>query len=101
MINNDEVLKTVLSYKNPFTNILCFNPLEQNFDKIKPLDIKDLVKITINDDIRNELREYEINGIPLFTFGEIGNKTITVVNPRAFKNTKQRKSLKAIKPLFN
>lgn len=100
------IVYAILPFLNYNTNIVCFNPQEQNQDALKPLYLEKLAALLGYKDVtkfKRALNALELNGKPVFTFTEDPfdrRKKRIVVNPRVvFAGNAE--GLNAIKVLFN
>ncbi|MGF9824029.1 hypothetical protein ABE430_13770 [Brevibacillus agri] len=100
------IIYAILPFLNYNTNVVCFNPQEQNKDGLRPLYLDKLAALLGYKDVtkfKRALNAIELNGKPVFTFTEDPHdrrKKRVVVNPRVvFAGNAE--GLSAIKVLFN
>lgn len=96
----------IVIWRNAYTNVISINPLESDPNKIEPMKLIQLSKkagfkyyILRKKKFKYLLREYSIEGMPVFSFME-GETTKVLVNPHIYKPF-NRGSEKALKILFN
>lgn len=78
-----------IPFVNTSYNILCFNPLEIDLDKIKPMTMKSFCEIIgyskDNDRrLKTKLKNLKLNQIPVFSFVDNNNGLFCYINPNVY-----------------
>ena len=100
------LLIQLLPYVNYNYNIICFNPDEEDKDKIIPMGLKDLCKITDYNErnwrkLKNELLRITVGGTPVIAVTEIYNGHAVSINPKIYYKGNNPRALEWLAVLFN
>lgn len=100
------VLNELLLSRSLSTNTIVYNPLESEVSKTRQIYLKDYAKLHgfkfRKNRFKEELRNFQIDGKPVFTFiddGKNSKKAYIVVNPYVYRPI-NRSSNNILKQLF-
>lgn len=78
-----------IPFVNVNYNILCFNPVETDLDKVKPMQVKDfclLVGYSQNNDrrLKTKLKGLRLKKLPVFSFVDNADGLFCYINPNVY-----------------